>query len=270
MNKIPAQLCFLGTGASAGVPAIGCHCPVCSSTLPHNKRLRTSALITTAHRKILIDCGPDFRTQALTHKIDTIDGVILTHSHNDHTAGIDDLKVYCFRENKSLPCLVSAETEEEIVRRFDYLFNPKDEYRGFTAHLNLHTLPGTNGAIDFLGLNVRYFSYEQLHMGVNGFRLGDLAYITDIRKYDESIFDELHGINTLVLSALRFTHSPMHLTIDEAVDFSRRVGAAHTWIIHTSHELDYEKTNAYLPENVRMAYDGLIIHFHAEGSDGHS
>jgi phosphoribosyl 1,2-cyclic phosphate phosphodiesterase len=181
------HILFLGTGASAGVPVIGCHCAVCTSELAQNKRLRTSALLTVNNRTILIDCGPDFRTQALTHKVDNIDGLILTHSHNDHTAGIDDLKIYCIRGKKSLPTLVSAETECEIVRRYYYLFNPKDLYKGFSAHLELHTLPLPQGSTEFLDIPIKYFSYEQLGMAVNGFRFGDLAYITDIRDYDEGI-----------------------------------------------------------------------------------
>lgn len=268
MNRVPAQLLILGCGASAGVPVIGCHCPVCTSHDLKNKRTRTSALLTVGQKKVLIDCGPDFRSQALAQKVETIDAMILTHSHNDHTAGIDDLKIFCVREKKSLPCLVSAETELEIVRRFDYIFNPKDDYRNLTPRLNLVTMPGNEGTIDFSGLVIHYFTYEQMHMGVNGFRFGDLSYVTDIRNYDQSIFRVLKGTENLVISALRFTPSHIHLTVDEAVEFAEKVGAKHTWLIHTSHDLDYEKTNAYLPENVRMAYDGLTIHFHAEVTDG--
>ncbi len=254
-----ATLQFLGTGGSMGVPVIGCECPVCTSSVPQDKRLRTSALLTVNNRRILIDCGPDFRTQALRYKIDTLDGLILTHSHNDHVGGVDDLKVYCVRTKKAMPCLVSVETECELERRYHYLFRPNDVYQGMTTQFALTTLEDARGTVEFLGLKVRYFSYLQLGMMVNGLRFGKLAYVTDIKDYDESIFEDLKGVDTLVLSALRFSTSPMHLTIDEAVDFAKKVNAKHTWFVHCAHELEYNKVNAYLPENMRLAYDGLTI-----------
>lgn len=249
-----------------GVPVIGCDCSVCTSEVPQDHRMRTSALLTIDNRNILIDCGPDFRNQALRFKIKTLDGLILTHSHNDHTAGVDDLKVYCVRSKKPLSCLLSAETECELQRRYYYMFRPHDAYQGMTTHLQMTTLEDSSGTVDFLGLKIRYFSYLQLGMTVNGFRFGNLAYVTDIRDYNDSIFEELQGVEILVLSALRFSTSPMHLNVDEAVDFSKKVGAKHTWLIHCAHEMEYQKVNAYLPENVRLAYDGLSIHCTVEKS----
>lgn len=255
-----ATLQFLGTGGSMGVPVIGCNCSVCTSSVPQDKRMRSSAVLTVGNKRILIDCGPDFRTQALRFKIDTLDGLILTHSHNDHICGVDDLKIYCVRTKKALPCLLSAETECELQRRFYYLFRPSDAYHGMTTSFDLKTFEDSRGTIEFLGLKVHYFSYLQLGMTVNGLRFGKLAYVTDIKDYDESVFAELKGVETLVVSALRFSTSPMHLTLDDAVDFAKKVGAKHTWFIHCAHELEYNKVNAYLPENMRLAYDGLTIH----------
>lgn len=252
---------FLGTGASMGIPVIGCRCPVCRSDSPCNKRTRPSGLITVDKQKILIDVGPDFRYQALTHHIDHIDGVFLTHAHHDHTASLDELRVFYMRSKHVLPCLLSQETALDIQTRYAYIFGDPDHPEKLISRISLQVLPGDRGETSFLGLKVSYFTYEQAKMKVTGFRLGNFAYVSDIRTYPESIFDDLKGVQVLVISALRFEPSPFHLGIDEAVDFSRRMGASSTWLTHIAHELDHEATNAYLPPNVRMAYDGLEIYF---------
>jgi phosphoribosyl 1,2-cyclic phosphate phosphodiesterase len=261
---ISGHFLLLGTGGSMGIPLIGCHCAVCLSSLPYNKRLRSSALCIIGGRNILIDCGPDFRQQALLHNINQLDAVIFTHSHNDHMAGVDDLKVYSFRNKKPLDCLLSKETYAELKKRFYYIFNENDPYAGLTPRFNLHYLEKDRGELVFQQLHIRYFSYEQMGMRVHGFRFGNLAYVSDIRIYPETIFEDLQGVETLVLSALRHAPTPMHFHVDEAVDFAVRVGAKKSWLMHVAHELDHEKTNAYLPENIQMAYDGLKLDFQAD------
>lgn len=253
---------FLGTGGSMGVPLIGCTCPVCQSPSPFNKRMRSSALFTIGDKRFLIDCGPDFRTQALKHNIGSLDGVLFTHAHNDHTAGIEDLRIYNWISNEALPCLLSRDTLEDIKRRFYYIFESIDEnYLPFMLRLDIQFLEGTRGAINFQGVPINYFTYEQLKMRVNGFKIGNLAYVSDIRHYDETIFEDLKGVDILVMSALRYTTSHMHFNVDEAVAFAKRVGASKTWLMHVAHELDHDHANAYLPENIRMAYDGLELNF---------
>lgn len=253
------SLLLLGTGASSGVPVIGCSCSVCHSSEPRNRRLRSAALLKVAGRQFLIDAGPDVRMQALRWDINTLDGVFLTHAHQDHTAGIDDLRIYAGRSHKPLPCLLSSATLDEVRTRFSYLFREP-----FNSALDLRLLPEARGEMLFEGVRVCYFTFSQLAMPVNGYRFGDLAYVSDIRDYPETIFDDLRGVQHLVISALRFSSSHMHLTVDEAVAFAERVGAAHTYFTHTSHDLDYEKTNAYLPDKVRMGYDGMVIDFHLD------
>lgn len=250
---------FLGTGGSMGVPVIGCSCAVCRSTSPHNKRLRPSGLLTIADQKFLIDCGPDFRQQALTHKIDTLDGVILTHAHHDHTASLDELRIYYLRHNKALPCLLSKDTEADIKRRFYYMFKEDDPYAQMTTKLELHLLQGDRGKTLFQGVEISHFTYEQGGMQVNGFRIGSFAYVSDIRQFPETVYEDLKGVKILVLSALRHTPSHLHFNVDEAIEFSEKIGADHTWLTHIAHELDHEKTNAYLPTNIRLAYDGLQL-----------
>ncbi len=256
-----ATLLFLGTGGSVGVPVIGCDCPVCTSGKSVNERSRPSALIRLGSKNIIIDCGPDFRWQALRFHVTHIDGVILTHAHNDHMAGFDELRLFYFRNQAPLPCLLSKETEEGLKKRFHYIFEPHGAYEPFTPKFDFQYMTGEQGSIDFLGLPVAYMSYEQGGMKVNGLRFGNLAYVTDIRHYDPSIFDLLQGLDTLILSALRFTPSPLHLDVDEAVEFSRRCGAKETFFTHIAHDLEHDQTNAYLPANIRLAYDGLKLAF---------
>lgn len=252
---------FLGTGASLGIPVIGCNCAVCTSDSPCNHRTRPSGLITIADKKLLIDCGPDFRFQALAHHIHHIDGLILTHAHQDHIAGIDELRVYYMRSKTALPCLLSEETAEDIRTRYHYIFKDRSITEKKMPRMTFQILEGEIGETLFQGIPIGYVSYEQAGMRVTGFRFGDLAYISDIRHYPESIFSHLEGVKTLVLSALRHTPSAFHFSIDEAVAFATRVGAEQTWLTHIAHELDHEKTNSCLPSHVRMAYDGLELSF---------
>lgn len=261
MMKKSAKLLFLGTGGSLGIPVIGCECPVCTSPNPHNKRTRSSILLKVDSKNILVDCSPDFRLQAIQHKIKSLDGIIFTHAHYDHTAGIDELRALTLQSQQPLPCLMCPETYRDIKHRFYYIFDTDKQVAAFSHKYEIHLLPSTQGEMDFLGLHLQYMSFEQAKMRVTGFRFGNLAYISDIRHYSEDIFEDLQGIDTLVISALRFLPSPMHFSIDEAVSFIKRCGAKKGWLMHMAHEVDHENGNAYLPENIRLAYDGLEIDF---------
>lgn len=256
------ELLFLGTGGSLGVPIIGCTCPVCTSHDPKNKRYRSSVLLAVNGQQVLIDCGPDFRTQMLSNGITNLDGVIITHTHNDHVAGVDDLRMISFKNGRSVKCLLSEESALDMKTRYQFLLKRNEKYPQLPITLDFELLPSLEGVGEFCGIRYTYFSYDQVGMRVDGFRFGDLAYVTDIHRYNETIFTHLKGVRTLIVSALRFPASHMHFTVDEAIEFAKRVGAQKTWLIHVSHELDHEKTNAYLPENIRMAYDGLKIKFH--------
>lgn len=255
------QFCFLGTGGSMGVPVIGCTCSVCQSTSAKDKRLRTSGLLTIDNKSILVDCGPDFRQQALNHNLRHIDGVILTHAHHDHTAGIDELRVYYMHTHQPIPCLMSLETADDIKNRFNYLFDSGLTVGRLTSKMDLLIQPQERGMVNFLGLDIKYMTYMQAGMKVNGYRIGNFAYITDIHEYPDSIFDDLAGVEVLVISALRFTPSHLHLTVDQAIDFSKKIQAKETWLTHICHEISHEKIDAYLPANIRGAYDGLTITF---------
>lgn len=257
MNKL-GKLTFLGTGASLGVPVIGCSCSVCLSRSPLNKRLRTSCLIEIDHKKILLDCGPDFRVQALNERLDHLDGIILTHAHFDHIAGIDDIRPLTFKRKTPLPLLLSNETLTQLKLHYAYLFfDPYKEVNRFETNL----LEEDFGKVNFLDLEIGYVSFFQTGMKVNGFIFGELAFISDIKDYSREIFDHLKEVKTLIISALRFTKSDMHLSVDEALDFAHQTKAQKVYFVHLSHDLDPEKTNAYLPPYARLTYDGLQIDF---------
>lgn len=250
---------FIGTGSSHGVPVIGCSCERCLSEDEKNKRLRSSLYLNIGGKELIVDAGPDLRAQALKYSIRHLDGVIFTHAHQDHTGGVDDLRVYHFKNKAPLPCLVSKETAEDLKKRFYFMFQQQPHEIEHTKRLSLTILEKPFGNVDFLGVPLRYFSYDQVGMQVLGLRIGSFAYVTDIKKYDPSIFDELKGVKTLVISALKFTPSFMHFTVDDAVDFIQKVNPEKAYLTHIAHELDHEKTNAYLPERIKLAYDGLKI-----------
>lgn len=257
-----ARLLFLGTGGSMGIPVIGCECKVCKSANPRNHRMRPSVLLQYPGKQILIDCGPDFHQQALKYGINHLDGVILTHAHNDHTAGLDELRALFMVSKTAMECLLSKDTLTDISKRFDYMMKPPQPVQGvkpLITKFSFSEIPSDQCAVDFLGAHWNIFTYKQIGMKVNGFRSGSFAYVTDIRDFTDDIFEHLQGLDTLVVSALRFTPSPFHLTVDEAIEFIRKTGAKNTYINHIAHELDHEIAEAYLPEGIHCAYDGLEI-----------
>lgn len=254
-----AQLLFLGTGGSMGVPVVACSCAVCTSSNPKNKRLRSSALIKIGERRFLIDAGPDFRMQALRSQISHLDGVVITHPHFDHVAGIDDLRTFHYLHRKTLPCLLSKFSLDRIKLSHSYLFHESEKPR-----LRFQVLPEEQGDVDFAGINLHYMSFLQKQDKVTGYRLGNMAYILDIRTFSEDIFKMLKGVEVLILSALRYEPSPSHFSIEEAIEFSKKVGAKETWLSHLAHEVDYDEGTRILPANIHLAYDGLEVNFYVK------
>lgn len=256
-----AELVFLGTGASTGIPLIGCSCQVCSHADGPNVRLRPSVLLKVDHKQLVIDVGPDFRAQALKYGISTLDGVLITHVHFDHIAGIDDLRAYYFLQKKPVPCLISETDYDVLKERYGYLFQIPDNSTVGIARIDFQVLKNEQGHLHFAGIPMQYLTFGHGNMQVTGYRIGDLAYLTDIKDYSDDIFDALSGINTLVVSSLREEPSPVHFTVSDAVKFAQLVGAKQTYFTHIAHEIDHESTNRALPDGIQIAYDGLRIAF---------
>lgn len=260
-KEMKNSLLFLGTGASSGVPVIGCSCSVCRSKDSHNKRLRPSVLLTLNGKKIIIDVGPDFREQALMYQVKHLDGVIITHAHYDHVAGLDELRAYYIFHRTSIPVLCSIETLEELKKKFDYLFRKKKEGASLAAQLHFQVLENGNGETFFLDQNIRYITYQQGEMSVNGYVFGPVAYFTDVKEFDETLMHSLEGVEVLVISALREEPSRMHLTFDQAAEIASKSGVKKCFFTHISHESDYKKINRKLPKECALAYDGLLLNW---------
>lgn len=241
---------FLGTGASSGVPVIACKCDVCTSSNLKNKRLRTSGLLQANGKNFLLDASPDIRYLSLKYQISHLDGLFLTHPHEDHIGGLNDLRPYFFIYKNKLPLFLSDSTYEVLKYRFSYLLDR------FAPNI----VTDKRGEISLNGLKGRYFTYSQEGVFVNGFRFGNFAYVTDIKDYDLSLFEDLEGVETLVLGAINEAHSKMHFTIKEALEFKKKITSVkRCYLTHLSHEVDHESLSKSLPEGVLLSYDGLII-----------
>ncbi len=249
------RLTFLGTGTSKGVPEVGCTCPTCLSTDPRDKRLRVSALIETNEARILIDCGPDLRTQMLGIPFDRLDGVLLTHEHYDHTGGIDDLRPFGIFGD--IDVYADDLTHRHLRERLPYFFR-EVLYPG-VPRLLFHTVkpyaPFTIKDVEVTPLQVMHGQ-----LSILGFRIGALGFVTDMTDAPEATLAQLTNIDTLIIGALRRKPHATHQTIDEAIEVARRVGARETYLIHMNHEAGlHAETDATLPEHVHLAYDGLTI-----------
>lgn len=246
-----------------GVPIIGCKCFVCQSGDPKNQRMRAGALLKIGRKRILIDAGPDIRRQALLNKIDEIDGFILTHSHYDHMAGFDDLKAYAQGEKK-VPCLMLGETLDELKIRYHYLIKQTLEDPLNSPFFTWQIVKEGEGKTLFEGVPLIIVNYKQSGMKVLGIRVGNLAYISDIKEYEKEIFEALKDVEILIVSALKEGGSNRHFSVREALNFSKLVNAKTTYLTHIAHEMYHEKVQVLLPSDVFLAYDGLSISFQSD------
>jgi phosphoribosyl 1,2-cyclic phosphate phosphodiesterase len=253
-----AKLTFLGTGTSNGVPVIGCDCETCRSKDPRDQRMRSSVFLeTNLGTKILIDVGPDFRNQALYHRIHWLDGILVSHSHQDHIGGIDELRQINFIMKKSIEIYGTETTLREIQSRFDYIFKPT-QWGGGKPRLELCLVEG-----DLRIKEQKIVPIPVMHgqISINGYRLGSLAYITDASFISEESLKLLNGIKTLIINALRLEPHPTHFSLAEALKIIERISPQKAYLTHLTHTFLYQRDSVKLPSNIAFAYDGLSINW---------
>lgn len=248
------QLRFLGTGTSMGVPVIGCDCSVCTSHDPRNWRMRTSALLRTTNETILIDAGPDFRMQALAAGLRHIDAVLLTHSHFDHIAGIDDLRPLC-SHGACIPIYGSPRTLVDVRALFDYAFN-ESSVGSTRPNIQLHPIEAAFqiGLTNIIPLAVFHGTWS-----ITAYRIGRLGYVTDASAIPDESWDLLRDLDVLVLNALRYEPHPTHFSLSEALAVIGELRPRRAFLVHMTHVFDHTSASAELPPGVAFAYDGLEI-----------
>jgi phosphoribosyl 1,2-cyclic phosphate phosphodiesterase len=251
------RVTFLGTGTSQGIPIIGSKHPVCLSDDPKDKRLRVSVLISWKNCNYVIDCGPDFRQQMLAHNVDKLDGILFTHEHSDHTAGLDDIRPYFFRQG-DIPIYAHQRVADSLRKRFDYIFADTNRYPGapcVDVHLVENNRPFPLGDISVIPISAKHNRVQ-----VFGYRFRDFTYLTDVKTIGEEEIEKIKGSKVLVVNALREDAHHSHFNLEEALAFVEKVKPETAYFTHISHLLGFHAdVEAKLPDGVHLAYDGLVV-----------
>jgi phosphoribosyl 1,2-cyclic phosphate phosphodiesterase len=238
-----------------GVPTLGCHCAVCDSRDPHDKRTRPSVLLAYGGRNVVVDTTPDFRFQAMRARMDRLDAVIYTHGHADHILGLDDLRAFNLKQKTAVPIYGSVETLATLKRQFAYIFE-KPMPGATIPQIEMHAI---NGPIELFGARILPIPAMHGTQPVLGFRLGNVAYLTDFSAVPEGSKELLRGLEHFILDALRYTFHPTHSTVEQSLALVAELDPKHAWFTHICHDLGHESANAKLPLHVRLAYDGLTL-----------
>lgn len=248
---------FLGTGTSQGIPVIGSNHPVCKSTDSKDKRLRVSVWISWGNYSYVIDCGPDFRQQMLSSYCQKVDGILFTHEHSDHTAGIDDIRPFNFKQGE-IPIYAHQRVIDNLKRRFEYVFETVNKYPGAPSIETIEVInnkPFSIGNKTAIPVNVMHGNLQ-----VFGYRIDDFAYLTDVKTIEDSEILKLKNLKVLVINALREEPHDMHFNLKEALDFITLVQPEKAYLTHISHIMGFhEEVQKNLPKNVFLAYDNLEI-----------
>jgi phosphoribosyl 1,2-cyclic phosphate phosphodiesterase len=253
-----ARLTVMGSGTSMGVPTIGCDCRVCGSADPRDRRTRPSILLEYADKLVLIDTTPDFREQAIREGLRRLDAVLYTHGHADHILGLDDLRPLTFhRADGKIPLYAQAQTGKLIQTVFKYIFDATYKYGGL-AQVELHDI---EGPVSLFGVNFEPIPVMHGDAEIFGFRFGSAAYLTDFSEIPAASMAMLQGLDVLFLDALRHKPHPTHSTVENSLRIVEALRPQRTFFTHICHDLPHEETNAALPPNVRLSYDGMKLEF---------
>lgn len=250
------KVTFLGTGTSQGIPIIGSTHPVCLSQNPKDKRLRVSVIVEWDQFRYVIDCGPDFRQQMLRAEVDRIDGIVFTHEHADHTAGLDDIRPFYFKQG-DVPFYAHQRVFEQLSERFSYIFTNRDKYPGVPSVIKnvIVNKPFLLGNLEVVPINGYHYKLQ-----VFGFRFKDFAYLTDMKTVAPEEIKKLKGVKVLVVNALREDEHISHFNLSQALKFIEQVNPESAYLTHISHHLGFhDEVQKKLPENVNLAYDNLKI-----------
>lgn len=250
---------FMGTGTSLGVPIIGCGCRTCQSADPRDKRTRSSLLLEQGGLSIMIDTGPDFRAQCLANNVSRVDAVLITHTHRDHLAGLDDIRPFCYKQYCAIPVYASAESCAQIRRSYDYCF-AEPKYPGvpdISLRETTYLKPFKIGPAEIIPIPVMHGQME-----ISAFRIGDFTYITDANSISEESMRAIRGTRHLVINALSIHKHHSHFSLEEALDVVGEISPDDAYLTHIGHSLGpHSETSLSLPENVHLAYDSLRLEF---------
>lgn len=250
------QLTILGAGSSAGTPVIGCECDTCTSPNPRNKRTRCSSLITLDNGKnILIDTGPDLRSQALREGFTAVDAVLYTHTHADHLHGIDDLRSFCQVNKKQIPLYTYAIAAKHIKEKFGYTLREPGNF----WDLPVLSINEVQAPFNLFGTKITPIPIMHGGIRINAYRIGNIAYMTDVSAIPASSLKLLEGLDLLLIDCLRVKEHPTHINIEQSLDYVSQIKAKQSVLIHMTHELEYQALTEKLPKNVAVGYDGLKV-----------
>lgn len=252
------KVTFLGTGTSQGIPVISCSCEVCLSDDYRDKRLRTSVLLETDDKTIVIDSGPDFRYQMLRAGVKDLDAIIYTHEHKDHIAGLDDIRPFNYLLKKNIDIYATIRVEQALRREFSYIFS-EIQYPGL-PQINLHEIFAGH-SFNIGKTLIEPIEIMHYKLPILGYRINDFTYITDAKTISEEAVEKIKGTKILVINALQIADHISHFNLEEAVTFAKRINAEVTYLTHISHNLGlHNEVEKVLPDNIRLAYDGLSLY----------